>query len=41
MAERFGVVKNTARAALEATPGLDVFRDAKLGDRYFVAGAGQ
>lgn len=36
VAERFGVAKVTARTALEATPGLDLFSDAKLSDRYLV-----
>lgn len=33
---RFGVARNTARMALEAEPRLDVARDAKHGDRYFL-----
>ena len=41
VAEHFGVFESTARPTREATPGIDVFEDAKPGDRCFLAGVGQ
>ena len=41
VAERFGVVKNTARATLEGDARPGRVQGREVGDRYFIAGAGQ